>query len=205
MQFKASESGHGFHITLANGATVSVQHGPGMNCSNKWAQFHRVSPPVDGKYEDAEVAAWDEADAWIRAEGHNDDVLGWQSPAEVETFIKYIAGKELGKAHYMSSWGQLMNDAKKSLRYLQVEVAEFQKETDELAARSLSIGSLISNVGAGKEGALELLQDEISELKSIVEKESFESSSRNVAYCRENYDRACERAARNLAIAKKKI
>lgn len=77
--FEASEKG--FHITFANGWTVSVQFGRGNYCENRGALENKPS-------KNAEIWAY-----------HKDfrkypiDPIGWQTPEQVAEFIQTV--KEL--------------------------------------------------------------------------------------------------------------
>ena len=75
---------NGFHMTFANGWTVSVQFGKGNYISNR---------EHDGKSVDAEIAAWDSTGEWFRFEDQNDSVKGWVKPDEVADFIAMIKEK----------------------------------------------------------------------------------------------------------------
>lgn len=69
----------GFHITFANGNTVSVQFGRGNYCDNSTNDDPIPCP-------NAEVWAWD------KDKNPLCDVQGWQTPEEVAAFIaKYSA------------------------------------------------------------------------------------------------------------------
>lgn len=76
---------NGFHITFANGITLSVQWNPGNYCSDRSGErgVHRESLT-------AEVAAWDAEDKWLKL-GDNDDVLGWQTADDVAKIIQMVS------------------------------------------------------------------------------------------------------------------
>ena len=76
--------GRGFHMTFANGYTVSVQFGHGNYCENRYGN--------DGdKSANAEVAAWpDYVGGWVKL-GDNDEVIGWQTPDQVLAIMTRIA------------------------------------------------------------------------------------------------------------------
>ena len=76
----------GFHITFANGWTVSVQFGAFSYCANKNKTDNPTFPCPD-----AEVAAWDSNDVWHHFKEHNDDVKGWMSANDVLEFMNLIA------------------------------------------------------------------------------------------------------------------
>jgi len=84
--FKITER-KGFHITFANGYTVSVQFGYGNYCDNrnKGAYGGDVDPSTT-----AEVAAWDENNNWYKL-GDFDDAVGHQTPAEVLAIMNRVA------------------------------------------------------------------------------------------------------------------
>jgi hypothetical protein len=76
--------GRGFHMTFANGYTISVQFGEGNYCTNRYGN--------DGdKSANAEVAAWSDCGGeWVKL-GENDDVIGWQTPDQVLAIMTRIA------------------------------------------------------------------------------------------------------------------
>lgn len=85
--------GRGFHITFENGHTVSVQFGGGNYCSNYDVEIGagrngRHLPPSAT----AEVAAWDSNGQLVRL-GDGDDVIGYQTPAEVLALLNKIAAR----------------------------------------------------------------------------------------------------------------
>jgi hypothetical protein len=74
---------HGFYAKLSNGWTVSIQYGTGNYCG----AYH--GRPDD----ESEVAAWDAAGRWHNFGAYDaDNVLGWQSVAQVGEFIELIGG-----------------------------------------------------------------------------------------------------------------
>ena len=79
---RAADGHNGFHITFANGYTVSVQFGSGNYCENRDGKKDRSS--------NAEIAAWDANGKWIQLDEH-DDVLGWQSADQVLAIMNRIA------------------------------------------------------------------------------------------------------------------
>lgn len=78
----------GFHMTFANGWTVSVQFGAINYCEN-----HERWPVIDlaerGESVDAEIAAWNRDGDWYDFE--YDKVLGHQSTNQVAEFIRKIS------------------------------------------------------------------------------------------------------------------
>lgn len=85
-------SGKGFHITFANGWTVSVQFGSGSYCENRYIPYGVETPPCPT----AEIAAWDKDGKWHRFE--YDTVAGYCKPDEVLDFMNMVAAK--GKPQY---------------------------------------------------------------------------------------------------------
>lgn len=82
--FKITQ-GRGFHITFANGYTVSVQWGIGNYCHE---QHH---PQSGNRYsETAEVAYWHESNGELISFG-TDTVEGWKSADEVASFLANVA------------------------------------------------------------------------------------------------------------------
>lgn len=78
----------GFHMTFANGHTVSVQFGYGNYSANRDdCEIHKDVPPS----ETAEFAAWDNDGQWIRFEGEYDDVIGYLTPDQVLARINEVA------------------------------------------------------------------------------------------------------------------
>jgi len=90
-------SGKGFHITFANGWTVSVQFAGGNYCENRDDPIghERDEWPASGKKgcRDAEVAAWGPDGEMIRL--GDDTVRGWQSPADVLALLNAAANGDL--------------------------------------------------------------------------------------------------------------
>lgn len=90
--------GKGFHITFANGWTVSVQFGPGNYSSNR-----DDAAVFSGEYKDecrkageygattVEVAAWPKDGCLMQIE--SDTVAGWKDASWVLNFMNEIAAK----------------------------------------------------------------------------------------------------------------
>ena len=76
---------NGFHMTFANGWTVSVQFGKGNYISDR--DHH-------GQSADAEIAAWDKDGKWYYFSDQNDNVKGWMKADEVADFMAMIKAKE---------------------------------------------------------------------------------------------------------------
>jgi hypothetical protein len=93
----------GFHITFANGITISVQWGPGNYCDNRDMSFKSMIFTDSGQpaapSPTAEIALWDKSRRWItkranralRRPATNNDVIGYLSPEEVARFIAWAA------------------------------------------------------------------------------------------------------------------
>tara|TARA_R100000353_G_scaffold139629_1_gene99378 strand:- start:370 stop:816 length:447 start_codon:yes stop_codon:yes gene_type:complete len=81
----------GMHVTCKNGNVVSVQWGPGSYCE-KYDQS-LSSPNVTPDSVDAEIAIWDKDGNWHGFEG--DDVLGWQTPEQVMSWILWASRSEV--------------------------------------------------------------------------------------------------------------
>lgn len=81
-------SANGFHITFANGYTVSVQWNSGNYCEPRGDVFTDTKT-VARKCTQAEVAAWNDA-GWVQL-STEDDVIGWQSPDEVLAIMQKVA------------------------------------------------------------------------------------------------------------------
>jgi hypothetical protein len=91
--------GRGFHMTFANGWTVSVQFGPYSHCSNRdlnsriGESYARASRDAGKQGSiDAEIAAWDSNDVWY--DFGDDKIKGWVKPDEVADFIEMIRKKD---------------------------------------------------------------------------------------------------------------
>jgi len=84
----------GFHVTFANGWTVSVQFGAGNYCSNRSSgmDFDAFKKPAE-PCANAEIAAWDADNSWFEFES-GDTVDGWKTPDEVAAFMEMIRVKE---------------------------------------------------------------------------------------------------------------
>jgi len=88
--------GKGFHITFANGWTVSVQFGIASYSEHHNApigpDFAEESKRLAGEGSaTAEIGAWNAAGKWY-ALGDYDDVVGYRKPAEVLAILNMIAG-----------------------------------------------------------------------------------------------------------------
>ena len=95
--FKISQ-GKGFHITYANGYSVSVQWGFGNYCD-----YHHLC--ADGDFvalqhkcgkdgsATAEIAGFNPDNEWCHPDEWDDDVKGYCTPAEVLEFMNWIASQ----------------------------------------------------------------------------------------------------------------
>jgi hypothetical protein len=90
----------GFHITFANGCTVSVRFGYGNHCNSNQGDFDHT-PPEGVTSPNAEVAAWRADDSWLHPKGFDfggNNVIGYLSPGEVAKFIQAVASIEAPNA-----------------------------------------------------------------------------------------------------------
>ena len=85
----SNTSKNGFHITFANGYTVSVQWNAMNYCDNR--SYARYEPDPDYKpCANAEVACWGSDGVWLRL-GEDDDVIGFQTPEQVTAILDRIS------------------------------------------------------------------------------------------------------------------
>lgn len=77
----------GFHMTFANGYTVSVQFGYGNYSANRDECKYGEDAPNS---ETAEFAAWNK-DGWVRFDGEYDDVIGYLTADQVLARINEVA------------------------------------------------------------------------------------------------------------------
>ena len=77
----------GFHIKFENGATLSVQFGPGNYCNQRSADYNAPSGSIQWQCENAEVAIWDKDDKWHRFT-NGDYVIGFQTAEDVAKWIE---------------------------------------------------------------------------------------------------------------------
>ena len=115
-------SNYGYQAILQNGVTVSVQWGYNTYSDNRWCPIKnlddgRDTSKFDGKFKEAEVAAWDVCENWSELD-EDDQVLGWQTPEEVQAVIVECGSWELGPEHYWSHWGKNMNVCRRLQRHL---------------------------------------------------------------------------------------
>lgn len=82
--------GKGFKITFNNGYTVSVQFGPANYGSNYKAPWDAHRGALEWTAEMAEVAVMD-ADGFVRLEDESDDVIGYQTAADVLSLLRKVA------------------------------------------------------------------------------------------------------------------
>lgn len=86
----------GFHMTFANGNTISVQFGYGNYCENYNADFNKLLKKEDWKSKDAEVATWDKEGNWNLRKYFpdlSDDVKGQMSSDDVLALMNKIASE----------------------------------------------------------------------------------------------------------------
>lgn len=89
----------GFHMTFANGLTVSVQFGAGNYCEHYHDDVGCEQICEHWESKDAEVAVWDRHGNWITRQFYDqdigDDVLGGQSTDEVAKLIGKVSAYRL--------------------------------------------------------------------------------------------------------------
>jgi len=78
-----TKSGKGFHLTFANGWTVSVVALSSFKTAKPGAEINKVDT--------VEIAAWDANDEWFVFE-NGQQVLGGQTSDNVADFIAYVQG-----------------------------------------------------------------------------------------------------------------
>jgi hypothetical protein len=78
-------SANGFHITFANGVTVSVQWNPGNYVADRSGEQDVRRESVN-----AEVAVWRANGEWVRLDEYG-DVIGWQTPEQVLAIMSMAA------------------------------------------------------------------------------------------------------------------
>ena len=80
-------NGKGFHMTMENGYTVSVQWGWGNYIDG--GRTMREDPESSPN---AECAVWDASGKFTPPAGWDDDVKGWMTPEEVVALLVEVAG-----------------------------------------------------------------------------------------------------------------
>lgn len=92
----------GMVVSCENGNCVSVQWGDGNYCANRFEKdIHVLSDCVD-----AEVAIWDADGVWHRIQEW-DDVIGSQTPEQVEQWVCWAAENEVVPKPELPAWGEL--------------------------------------------------------------------------------------------------
>ena len=84
------KTGKGFHITFANGNTVSVQWGPGNYCENYNKNFSEQTPSSAT----AEIAGWSAEGRWYEFPD-GQEVQGHQTPEQVLAFMSLLANEKI--------------------------------------------------------------------------------------------------------------
>ena len=87
-------AGKGFHVTFANGYTVSVQWGPGNYCDNYNDSYLSGSGTESGKKgsSTAECAVWGPDGGFIKYDGWGGDTVSNRStPEEVLELLNWAA------------------------------------------------------------------------------------------------------------------
>jgi hypothetical protein len=94
----------GFHMTFANGITISVQFGPGNYCENRDKRDAYPYKPVsaeDVQCKNAEIGIWAADGAWctrqavkdVTEQEAYDDVEGWLTTNEVAKYIAWCVAQ----------------------------------------------------------------------------------------------------------------
>ncbi len=134
------EIGHdrpGMTVKCANGNTVSVQWGDMNYCSNKNIRALSVKEDCDN----AEVAIWGqykgEEDVWHGVQEH-DDVVGWQSPKQVEEWVLWAAQNNVMPRPKLPWW----DDLKKLVKAVKAEIDDDYRasEDDDEPGIQLTVG-----------------------------------------------------------------
>ena len=86
-KFKTT-SRNGYHMTFANGYTVSVQWNCGNYCSDRGGDDYSGKNPRECS--SVEVAAWDASGEWVKL-SESDDVIGWQTADDVAAIMAKVA------------------------------------------------------------------------------------------------------------------
>ena len=88
----------GFHMTFANGLTVSVQWGAGNYCDNHFPANADFSFSKPAESDTAEVAVWDKDEKWIDPQsfvnyeiGGDGMVVGWLTADQVVEWMHNVA------------------------------------------------------------------------------------------------------------------
>lgn len=93
----AIKNGANFHITFANGYTISVAFGRGNYCENyDKGSFIKTEPT---ECNDAEIAMWDKNGEWIRHPSYSsDDVIPHMSSDEILIVMTWLASQPKGQS-----------------------------------------------------------------------------------------------------------
>lgn len=87
-------NGKGFHITLANGYTVSVQFGAGNYCDNRDVSWHDAPAMAEKGSANAETAVWGKDGKMLhRFPDDADTVQAYQTPEQVLATLQWAANK----------------------------------------------------------------------------------------------------------------
>ena len=86
--------GKGFHITFANGWTISVQFGPGNYCEHYDRDIvnDEVACGAEGSAT-AECAAWNSRGDMIDLPGHDDTVTSYSKANDVLELMNWVASQ----------------------------------------------------------------------------------------------------------------
>jgi hypothetical protein len=89
--------GKGFHITFANGWTVSVQFGGGNYCEHYRAPFDE--PDDIHRSKDAEISVFKPDGSWTNLAGS--EVYGYATPEQVALLLAAVAGGNFVEAEML--------------------------------------------------------------------------------------------------------
>jgi len=86
----------GFHLTFANGLTISVQFGAGNYCEHHESNDYFNTKKLPSK--DAEIAIWHESNGQLLQIDKYDTVIGYLSTDEVAIWIeRVVKAKDLAE------------------------------------------------------------------------------------------------------------
>jgi hypothetical protein len=128
-----SGSRPGMAVRCENGNYVSVQWGDGNYCANRDRRW------LTGQSDcvDAEVAIWDADGVWHRIQEW-DDVIGGQTPEQVEQWVRWAAENEVVPKPQLPSWSEL----ERLVSHLKAEIRDEYRasEDDDEPGVQLTVG-----------------------------------------------------------------
>lgn len=224
MQFTPS-SNYGFHVTLANGVVVSVQYGYGNYCENRdnrAADKHARNPDgtpdiskFTGEYVTAEIAVWDDINNWFQVSEY-DQVLGWQTPAEVQAAIFHYGSLELTASHYWSHWGRLMQMTRVAHEQRREASESYEKTADSIVESLHDIASSLDSMRTGVtypdgDAHEAVIRGAVEKLSALITKRDGEwrdplqnliSTSRDISWKESQIEQHSTQATRNAVRAR---